>query len=171
MTAAPIINIRPVQQRDLAAVAAIDDQAFSPYGTAEDPDIIAARFSVFPEGFLVAESAGQLLGYVSSEQWRHEREPSMNEDPAASHDPAGTILCITAMAVRTDHWNQGIGSRLLEDVIGLARKRGCSRIVLETTHARDFYLHRGFRLTGERQQMNAELYIMEFSIEPRGDAL
>ena len=95
--------IRPATQADLPDIVALDTEAFSPYGTAEDPQVIAARHAVFPEGMLVIEGEQRLIGYGSAEKWLTEREPALNEHPAATHHPTGQIFCITAMAVWPAH--------------------------------------------------------------------
>ncbi|MBZ0283111.1 MAG: GNAT family N-acetyltransferase [Anaerolineae bacterium] len=152
--------IRLGQESDLSSVVAIDTEAFSPYGTTEEPRIIASRLSTFPDGFVVLETEGIIAGYGSSEKWASEREPVMNEDASTSHDPAGRIFCITAMAVKSDQQNKGIGSAILERLLLIAHQQDCTRVVLETTHAKDFYLHRGFHVAGTREQMNTTLFVM-----------
>ncbi|HYN88189.1 MAG TPA: GNAT family N-acetyltransferase [Ardenticatenaceae bacterium] len=157
----PLVVIRPARQDDLVQVFDIDHEAFSPYGTAETPDIIAKRWEVFPEGFIVVERDGVILGYGSSEKWLHQREPSLNEDPSQTHSPLGRIFCITAMAVRRYSWNQGFGSSILERLICIARRHECKQVILETTHAQQFYLHRGFRIIKERRQWDATLAVLQ----------
>lgn len=90
-----MITLRNARPIDLPAIVDLDHEAFSPYGTAEAPEVFAQRLAVFPEGFIVAEDMGAIVAYGCSEKWRSLREPVMNEDPASSHDPAGTIFCIT----------------------------------------------------------------------------
>ncbi len=152
--------IRLGQESDLSKVVAIDTEAFSPYGTTEEAHIIASRLSTFPEGFVVLETEGVIAGYGSSEKWTSEREPVMNEDASTSHESTGRIFCITAMAVKSDQQNKGIGSAILERLLLIAHRENCTRIVLETTHAKDFYLHRGFYVAGTREQMNTTLFVM-----------
>lgn len=152
--------IRLAQENDLPSVVNIDNEVFSPYGTTEEPRIIASRLSVFPEGFFVLESDGVIAGYGSSEKWATEREPVMNEDAFASHDSSRRIFRITAMAVKNDYQNRGVGSAILDRLLSIAHEQGCRRVVLETTHAKQFYLHRGFHVAGTRQQMNAMLFVM-----------
>jgi GNAT superfamily N-acetyltransferase len=156
--------IRVAQERDIEDIVGIDYEAFSPYGTAEEPHIFTSRLSVFPEGFVVLEKEGNLLGYGSSEKWLSEREPVMNEDPSISHDPLGTVFCITGMAVRNAYQNTGFGSAILERLLLIARQHNCNKVVLETTHAKDFYLNRGFHLAGSRQQMNTSLFVMSLNL-------
>ncbi len=158
-------TIRLASQSDLSQVCDVDYEAFSPYGTAESPQIIATRLAVFPEGFVVLEKGGAVLGYGSSEKWLHDREPALNEDPSTTHNPYGRIFCITAMAVRWAYWKQGLGSAILERLMSVARQQRCKRVILETTHAQRFYLRRGFQVANERRQGHVVLYIMQFTLE------
>lgn len=105
--------IRLVLGTDLLPITEIDHEAFSPYGTAEEPGIFAKRLLAFPEGFIVAEHNGQIVGYGASERWRTEREPTINEDSLLTHYADGKIFCITSIAVRKVFRGQGIGSALL----------------------------------------------------------
>ncbi len=146
------ITIRNAHPSDLPQIYDIDAEAFSPYGTAESPNVIAARLSAFPEGFLVLEKNGVVLAYASSEKWLSNREPALDEDPSTTHYPLGKIFCITAMAVRRANQRRNLGSALLNRIISIARKHRCEHIVLETTHAKGFYLARGFHTIRERQQ-------------------
>ena len=154
-------TIRLANETDLPQICEIDDEAFSPYGTAESPQVIAARLAVFPKGFVFLEKDGVVLGYGSSEKWLHDREPALNEDPSTTHHPSGQVFCITAMAVWRAFWKQGFGSAILYRLITIARQEQCGHVVLETTHARQFYLKRGFHVVQERQQMSVVLYVMQ----------
>ncbi|MBX2999639.1 MAG: GNAT family N-acetyltransferase [Caldilineaceae bacterium] len=154
------MNIRLAVATDLLAICAIDYEAFSPYGTAEAPEIFAKRLAVHPEGFLIAEVDGEIIAYACTERWAADREPALDQDPTFTHHPSGRICCITGMAVRTAWRDQGIGTALLDRVIALASEWGCEKIVLETTHAVGFYQRRGFVLVHHRLQAGALLAVM-----------
>lgn len=159
------IKVRLAKREDLRDAYAIDYEAFSPYGTAELPSIIEARWEVFPQGFVVAETGSHIIGYGTSEKWLSEREPAMNEDPFKSHCPEGGFFCITAMAVRKEWRRHGAGSAILEALIQISKNERCQAVLLETTHAQSFYLKRGFYIMGEREQMNTKLSILSLILE------
>ncbi len=71
----PTFVLRPAQPNDITQVIQLDFEAFSPYGTAESPEIIRTRQQIFPQGFIVAEKDGRIVGYGSSEKWSAMREP------------------------------------------------------------------------------------------------
>jgi predicted GNAT family N-acyltransferase len=57
---------------------------------------------------------------------------------------------IGRMAVLAEHRGKGIGSRILESLVGKARERGDSEIALSAQlHAADFYRRHGFQTLGE----------------------
>lgn len=152
--------IRRATSTDIPVVCDIDTVVFRPNGTAEDHEVIRARFQAFPDGFLVAEIDDQIVGYASCEKWTLLHEPQMNENPLETHDPHGTILCVTAMAVVTERQNQGIGTKLLEAVALTSLNHHCSRIVLETVNASVFYRKHGYAILHERYQYGARLFVM-----------
>src|SRR5512134_1046553 len=107
------ILVRNARDQDLPAVVAIDTEAFTPYGTAEKPETFQLRLTAFPDGFIILVADNEIAGYGCTEKWLIEREPALDEDPLATHQPDGRILCITAMAVKTKYRGRGYGLRLL----------------------------------------------------------
>jgi len=156
--------IRCATAKDLAQVFEIEHEAFSPYGTAEQAAIVAARQTVFPDGFLVVEQDSQIVGYGSSEKWLHDRDPMMEEPPQESHDSEGTILCITAIAVRVGYRGQGFAAAILDELINVANRHHCWKIKLETTHAANFYMHRGFELTKHKEYGGVTFAVLEMEL-------
>jgi GNAT superfamily N-acetyltransferase len=157
--------VRNATVNDLEDACNIDYEAFSLYRTSELPSVIRARWKAFPEGFVVAEIGDIFVGYGSAEKWVKIREPAMNEDPATTHFPQGRIFCITTVAVRKDWRNQGVGRAILARLKEVARRERCLKIILETSHARDFYLKFGFQVAQKREQWDAQLDIMQLCLE------
>lgn len=157
--------IRQATAADLPPIIALDQAIFGDYGADEDPAVIAARLEIFPEGCVVlvepeTPQALPLLGYLTMEKWHTLREPALDEDPRLTHQPTGTILNITTLAVAPTHQQRGLGAQLLAYAVTLARHQGCTAIVLETAHAARFYERHGFVKSGERHQRDILLYIM-----------
>lgn len=152
--------VRAAVAQEAQIAADIDAAAFAENGTTEEPSVIVARQRVYPTGFLVANLDHHVVGYVSSERWQAIRTPAMNEIPEVSHDPVGTVLCITAMAVLPAWQNNGIGTVLLAAIVAHARLCGCKQIVLETVRAAPWYRKHGFLETGRREQMGANLIVL-----------
>src|SRR5215475_15873640 len=139
------IVIRNARDQDISAVAKIDAEAFAPYGTAEKPETFQLRLTAFPNGFVILVADNEIAAYGCSEKWLTEREPRLDENPLATHQPEGRIFCITAMAVKRKYQGRGYSLLVLDKLLEIAYLEGCKKIILETTHAQDLYLKRGFK--------------------------
>jgi ribosomal protein S18 acetylase RimI-like enzyme len=162
------ILVRNARDQDIPAVAEIDAEAFSPYGTAEKPETFQLRLTAFPHGFIILVADNEIAGYGCSEKWLTEREPGLDENPMTTHQADGRIFCITAMAVKTKYQDRGYGLLILDKLMEIAHKEGCRKIVLETTHAQDLYLKRGFKTVQSRTERGVSLDVMSLDIESYG---
>jgi ribosomal protein S18 acetylase RimI-like enzyme len=157
-------EIRQVQESDLPEVADLDYEAFSPYGTAENPETFTLRFKAFPSGFVVLTEGDEITAYGCSEKWLTEREPGLDENPLDTHKPDGKIFCITGMAVLIKHRGKGYGLAVLDHLIQIAKREQCAKIVLETTHAQGLYLKRDFKTIQSRNERGITLDIMSLDL-------
>ena len=162
------ILVRNARDQDISAVAEIDAEAFSPYGTAEKPETFHLRLNAFPNGFIILVAENQVAGFGCSEKWLTEREPGLDENPLATHQPDGRIFCITAMAVKMKYRGRGYSLLILDKLIEIAHSEGCRKIILETTHAQDLYLKRGFKTVQNRTERGISLDVMSLDIESYG---
>jgi len=160
------ILVRNARDQDISAVAEIDAEAFSPYGTAERPETFQLRLTAFPNGFIILVADNEIAAYGCSEKWLAERGPGLDENPLASHQPDGRILCITAMAVKMKYQGRGYGLLILDKLIEIAHGEGCKKIVLETTHAQGFFLKRGFKTVQNRTERGISLDVMSLDLKP-----
>jgi N-acetylglutamate synthase-like GNAT family acetyltransferase len=162
------ILVRNARDQDIPAVAEIDVEAFSPYGTAEKLETFQLRLTAFPHGFIILVADNEIAAYGCSEKWLTEREPGLDENPMTTHQPDGRIFCITAMAVKMQYQERGYGLLVLDKLMEIAHKEGCRKIVLETTHAQDLYLKRGFKTVQSRTERGVSLDVMSLDIESYG---
>lgn len=162
------ILVRNAREQDLPAVAEIDFEAFSPYGTAEQPETFQLRLIAFPNGFIILVAENEIAAYGCSEKWLTEREPALDENPLKTHQLDGRIFCITGMAVKTKQRGKGYGLVLLDKLMEIAHNEGCRKIVLETSHAQGLFLKRGFKTVRTRIERGTSLDIMELEIESFG---
>jgi ribosomal protein S18 acetylase RimI-like enzyme len=162
------ILIRNAREQDIPAVVEIDTEAFLPYGTAEKPETFQLRLTAFPDGFIILVAENEIAAFGCSEKWLTEREPGLDEDPVATHQPGGRILCITAMAVKKKFQGRGYGLLVLDKLLEIAHNEGCRKIVLETTHAQDLYQKRGFKTVKNRTERGTSLDVMSLDIESYG---
>ena len=158
------VLVRNARDQDISAVAEIDTEAFTPYGTAEKPETFQLRLAAFPDGFAILVADNEIAAYGCSEKWLTEREPGLDENPLTTHQPEGRIFCITAMAVKMEYRGRGYGLRILDKLIEMARQEGCKKIILETTHAQGLFLKRGFQTVQNRTERGISLDIMSLEI-------
>jgi ribosomal protein S18 acetylase RimI-like enzyme len=162
------ILVRKAREQDIPTVAEIDAEAFSAYGTAENPETFQLRLTAFPQGFIILVADNEIAAYGCSEKWLTEREPGLDENPLTTHHPDGRIFCITAMAVKMKFRGRGYSLLMLDKLLDIAHSEGCRKIVLETTHAQDLYLKRGFKTVQNRTERGISLDIMSLDIESYG---
>jgi len=162
------ILVRNARDQDISAVVEIDAEAFAPYGTAETPETFQLRLTAFPNGFIILVAENEIAAFGCSEKWLTEREPGLDENPLASHQPDGRIFCITAMAVKTKFRGRGYSLLVLDKLIEIAHREGCRKVVLETTHAQDLYRKRGFKTVQNRTERGISLEVMSLDIESYG---
>jgi ribosomal protein S18 acetylase RimI-like enzyme len=72
------------------------------------------------------------------------------------------------MAVKVKYRRRGYGYIILDKLIEIAHNEGCRKIVLETTHAQDLYLKRGFKVVQNRTERGISLDVMALEIESYG---
>ena len=162
------IVVRNARDQDISAVVEIDTEAFSPYGTAEKPETFQLRLTAFPNGFIILVADNEIAAFGCSEKWLIEREPGLDENPLTSHQPDGRIFCITAMAVKKKYQGRGFSLLVLNKLIETAHAEGCKRVVLETAHAQDLYLKRGFKRVRNRTERGILFDVMSLDIESYG---
>ena len=167
--------MRPAALEDWPGIVALDQEIFGAYGAQEEPAIIRSRLVTFPQGCAVLEGRSRggppfIAGYLTTEKWAALREPALDEDPQKSHHPDGHVLNITTLAVAPACQNQGLGVRLLDRAVAIARQEGCRQIILETAHAEQFYLRHRFRRTGVRTERGIRMAIMALDLTDRGSS-
>jgi len=162
------ILVRNARDQDLAVVAEIDAEAFSPYGTVEKPETFQLRLKAFQNGFIILVADNEIAAFGCSEKWLTEREPGLDENPLETHQPDGRIFCVTGMAVKMNYRGRGYGLLILDRLIEIAHRERCQKIVLETTHAQGLFLKRGFKTVQNRTERGVSLDVMSLDLDSLG---
>jgi ribosomal protein S18 acetylase RimI-like enzyme len=123
------VNIRQVTAEDLEACFVIETACFPPSESA-DKETIALRIAKFPQGFLVAEVAGQLVGMLNSGCTNKADLSSEDLKKLIGHDAAGGNLVVFSLAVHPNFQKRGIARRLMMCFFEEARRLEKQKILL-----------------------------------------
>ena len=132
MVTQKLIRIREVRSEDMQAVLKIEYRCFpDPYPLS----LLDQLYQSYPNGFIVVELNGEVVGYaIGTMRW-------------------GGVGHVLAIAVDPPYQKRGIGSMLMENLVGRLRAGGAKKIRLEVRKsnlgAKQFYLTLGFREEGE----------------------
>ncbi len=129
-------TLRPMSGADVVGVASLERSVFGEEawsaGMLEEElaGIPATRYYLVAEG-----SAGEIVGY-------------------GGLLVVGDQADVVTLAVAAGHWGEGIGTALLEGLIGETARRGCTELFLEVRvdneRAKRLYHHHGFEGIGLR---------------------
>ena len=128
MVAQRLVRIRDLNPTDMQAILSIEYKCFKdPYPLS----LLNRLHAMHPDGFLVAEAHGKVVGYVIGViRW-------------------GAMGHILAIGVDPPYRKQNIGSTLMKRIIGRLRAKGAKLVRLEVrksnVEAQQFYLKLGFR--------------------------
>jgi len=130
------VEFRPMTTADLDGVLALESELFGE--EAWSRQMLVGELGQQPESryYLVAEQDGEIMAYAG----------------LLAAGGQGDVLTI---AVATAQWSHGIGSELLERLLGEADRRGCTEVFLEVradnARAQRLYRRRGFTDIGIRR--------------------
>ena len=122
-------NIRHVTLADLEACHHIESTCFLP-SEAASRESIETRIKIFPEGFLVAEIGGKVVGQLNSGATNQDDITDEEFKQLIGHEPGGKHLVIFSLSVLPDSQGQGIAGRLLQRYIQEAGNDGRAAILL-----------------------------------------
>lgn len=121
--------VRQAEIADVAVCAAIEMACFPP-AEAASAETVAKRQAVYPQGFLVAEAAGEIVGFINSGATD---EPDLADEEfkgLVGHDPDGAHLVIFSIAVHPSRQGQGFARLLLEAFIERAEAQAKGAVLL-----------------------------------------
>jgi len=152
------IRVRTASPGDIDYVLAIEGESFD-CGIREDRPTILQRLTVFPEGFLVMEYSGVIIGYISSEIWPHrdvitpghfELGHSIETLHSSDLPAGGGEIYISSMGILKAYRGHSLGRLLFESFMAHVRAQlpsvgSAVLIVSQDWHgARKIYSDSGF---------------------------
>ncbi len=145
---AALIIIRKFEPQDFQWVINIERTVFNEH----DPYLYMQFYETNPDGFLVAEINGIVVGYIAG---------------FLASPETGRIF---SLAVLPAYQNRSVGSYLLKELIDIFRKDGTLEIILEVrssnTKAKKFYEKHGFHQIGtiEKYYINEDAISMRLEL-------
>jgi ribosomal protein S18 acetylase RimI-like enzyme len=138
------VRIRLCTQTDLAVVVQLErlwEQENIAYGDFPmSQDAFLESLLRFPAYFFVAESDGQIVGYIHG-SLQHQLRVEVLPEQAA-------YVEIENLYVRPEFRNSAVGSALLERLLAVARQEGIARFVVDTTSKETDRILRFYRSHG-----------------------
>lgn len=159
-------SIRMVEPEDLTACHTIEVRCFPPCEAAWTSSL-EKRIEEYPEGFLVAECDGEVVGQVNSGSTSKNDITDEEFKQLIGHDPDGRNIVIFSLSVLPEHQKNGLGSQLLTSFIKQARELGKSNVMLLCkSDLIDYYSRHGFKEGGisASSHGDAEWYEMSLAL-------
>ena len=162
------ITIRHVLPKDLDECLTVETSGFPP-GEAASRETIRLRIETFPEGFLVAEVDGRIVGILNSAATNKDDIGDEELKQLIGHDAAGRNMVVFALAVLPDFQNQGIARQLMSTFVEEARERGKQNVLLMCKqYLINYYERMGFDHIGLSRSTHggAEWHEMRMGLKP-----
>jgi len=160
------LTIRMVEHDDLTACHTIEVRSFPPCEAAWTTSL-ENRINHYPEGFLVAEYEGEVIGQVNSGSTSKDDISDEEFKQLIGHDPEGENIVIFSLSVLPEYRKKGIGGKLLDSFVKQARDMGKSKVLLLCkTDLIPYYASHGFQDCGvsESTHGGAEWHTMELPL-------
>ncbi|WP_419787528.1 GNAT family N-acetyltransferase [Pseudodesulfovibrio sp.] len=123
------LTIRMVDPDDLTACHTIESLSF-PASEAAQASSLEKRITNYPEGFLVAEMDGRVIGQVNSGSTSKDDITDEEFKQLIGHDPEGGNIVIFSLSVHPDFRKLGVGGKLLDQFVDHAREMGKNKVLL-----------------------------------------
>jgi len=141
-------RVRSVRAGDVATCAALEAACFPP-AEAASPERVAQRAAQFPDGFVVLELDGRVIGMVNAAA---SDQPDLADEELKAlvgHDPAGAELVVFSVAIHPDFQGRGWARPLMEGFLARARELEKTAVLLLCKqHLVPFYACFGFADAG-----------------------
>lgn len=122
-------NIRMVTSEDLDRVTEVEHLCF-PEAEAATRESLAYRIKTFPESFYVYEVDGVVVALINGCVTNRPFICDELYEPDGGHEPDGENQTVFGLATHPDYQRQGIAEKLMNHLIGEARKAGRKHMVL-----------------------------------------
>ena len=135
---------RPMTMQDLDQVQTLADAIH--VGHPEDPEVLAERQHLYPQGCLMLVEDGRAIGYALTHPWRFAEPPPLNSLLGAIPSPATTYY-IHDVALLPEARGKGHAADINDRLASHARKAGFGNLSLVAVNkSQSFWEKGGFRV-------------------------
>lgn len=143
------ITIRAATVKDLEKIIHIESICFPPTEAAT-PQSLTERLAAFKQSFLVAESAGEVLGFINGCVTAQHKLTDELYASTKLHDEAAPCQMVFGLAVHPTMQQRGIAKILMQEFIKQAKARNKKLITLTCKQERiHFYEQFGYQDEGQ----------------------
>lgn len=121
--------VRNVELKDLDVCSVIESECY-PAVEAASRENIRKRITIYPEGFLVLELDGAVVGLVNSGATNKDDISDEEFKALIGHEPRGKNMVIFSLAVQPKHQGNGFSRILMDSFIQRAAHLGKARVLL-----------------------------------------
>lgn len=122
------IKIRHVREHDLDGCYDVESACYTSEGATREK--IRKRIRLFPDGFLVAESNGQIIGLINSASTNKEDITDEEFKDMVGHVKDGKYIVIFSLAVSPEFQGNGISKKLMSRFIEVSKRLKKKKILL-----------------------------------------
>jgi predicted N-acetyltransferase YhbS len=161
------VVIRQVHPGDLDDCYLVETSGFPPEEAATR-ETIKLRIDTFPQGFLVAETEGRVIGILNSAATDKEDLSDEELKQLIGHDPNGKNLVVFALAVLPEFQKRGFANRLMSRFVEEACTRHKQSVLLMCKqHLISYYERMGFTHAGRSRSTHggAEWHEMRLDLQ------
>ncbi|WP_201863617.1 GNAT family N-acetyltransferase [Microvirga soli] len=135
---------RPMIPEDLGQVQVLADAIH--VGHPEDPEVLAERQSLYPQGCFMLVEDTRAIGYALTHPWRFAEPPRLNRLLGAIPSPAATYY-IHDVALLPEARGKGYAAQITSLLVAHARKAGFDNLSLVAVNkSQIFWEKAGFRV-------------------------
>jgi ribosomal protein S18 acetylase RimI-like enzyme len=161
------IIIRNVRPTDLEECYLVEISGFPPEEAASK-ETVQLRIDTFPQGFLVAETEGRVIGILNSAATNKDDISEEELKQLIGHDPDGKNQVIFALVVLPEFQKRGIANQLMTRFVEEAREHKKGNVLLMCKqHLIAYYERMGFAHVGLSRSTHggAEWHEMRLTLE------
>lgn len=156
---------RTAERDDLPACHTIEALCFPPCEAAWTSSI-RNRIEEYPEGFLLAELDGKVVGQCNSGATHKDDITDEEFKKLIGHDADGANIVIFSLSVLPEHQSKGLGGKLLDKFIVQARRLNKKRVLLLCKEELiGFYANHGFVDNGISDSDHGDTVWHEMALE------